>query len=118
MLINGLYAAIVGGRGTLGVPLYYLLLVNPLTLLEWLFPEPGTEIIGQLMQMSSRSATYPLTGAFSWLRFWHISLLAHILLAAAALWGASLLVNPLRVKRKIGRRVIKSLDSDEKKSLS
>ena len=99
LLINGLYASLISMRGGYGMPLYYLLLVNPLALLEWLFPEQGQEIIGQLIEMAS-SSPYPATGALSWLRFWQVSLLVHILLALAALWGASRLVDPLRAKRK------------------
>ncbi len=106
MLINVLYVSIIRGQGQgPGLPLYYLLLVNPAALLEWLFPEPGREIIGELIQMASGSA-YPLTGSLSWLRFWHVSLLVHVLLAVAALWAASRLVNPLRAERKRRRRSV------------
>ncbi|HHX87952.1 MAG TPA: hypothetical protein GX693_07240 [Firmicutes bacterium] len=104
MLINGLYASMLHGQGP-GLPLYYLLLINPAALLEWLFPEPGQEIIGELIRMTS-GWTYPFTGSFSWLRFWHVSLLVHVLLGVAALWGASRLVNPLRSERKRRRRAI------------
>ena len=101
-LINILYASLLRGQGT-GLPLYYLLLINPAALLEWLFPEPGSEIIGELIRLTS-GVNYPLTGAFSWLRFWHVSLLVHVLLAVAALWAASRLVNPLRAERKRRRQ--------------
>ncbi len=106
LLINALYASIISMRGGFGLPLYYLLLVNPLALLEWLFPEPAQEIIRQLIGMSTNTP-YPLTGALGWLRFWHVSLLVHVLLAVAALWGASRLVNPLRVERKRRRPELK-----------
>lgn len=107
LLINGLYAALVGGRGYPGLPLYYLLLFNPLALLEWLFPEPGQEIVGQLMEMASRSASYPLTGPLSWLRFWHVALLVHVVLAIVALRAASRLVDPLHAEKKRRHRIVK-----------
>jgi ABC-2 type transport system permease protein len=102
LMLNAIYTMIVRNRGG-GFPLYYLLLFNPGALLEWLFPEPARQLLSDLIRVISGGGTpgsgYPFSGGLSWLKFWHISLLAHFLLAFAALWGASRLVNPLRAGR-------------------
>ena len=89
VLLNGLNTALfhrVGGAP----PLHYLLILNPLVLFEWLYPEPLGELLNQLSQNS-----YPFRHP-AWLKFWHLHLGAGLLLSLGGLFWSARRVNPLR----------------------
>jgi ABC-type transport system involved in multi-copper enzyme maturation permease subunit len=75
-------------------PAHILLMMNPLILFEWLYPEPLKEMLHHLSQNN-----YPFR-TLSWLRYWHINLIFTGFLATVSLVWASRLVNPLRADRK------------------
>ena len=82
-------------RSQTTVPAYLLLLVNPMSIFEWLYPQAVLEM---LRELSNRA--YPFSA--SWLKFWHISLLVNSALAALSLWLATRAVNPLQSGKRKG----------------
>lgn len=75
-------------------PAYFVLLLNPLVLFEWPFPE-----VSELIQEISMRA-YPYR--IGWIKFWHLYLVLNSGLAAACLWVASRAVNPLNAGKRKG----------------
>lgn len=71
---------------------YPLLILNPLVLFECVFPAEGGDFLGVILY------NYPFTT--SWLKYWHLALLANGAFAAFCLWISSRAVNPLRGRRK------------------
>ncbi|MCR3922690.1 MAG: ABC transporter permease, partial [Firmicutes bacterium] len=92
LMLNALNTALFY-RGA-ALPLHYLLVINPLVLFEWLYPEALVSLFSQLSQN-----TYPFR-TLSWLHFWHLNIIANALIAAVSLGWAARLVNPLRASRK------------------
>jgi ABC-type transport system involved in multi-copper enzyme maturation permease subunit len=82
-------------RSQTTVPAYLLLLLNPLSLFEWLYPE---QLLDMIRELSQRNYPYSI----SWLKFWHLSLLVNSVLAALCLWVSTRAVNPLRAGRRKG----------------
>jgi len=68
------------------LPVFLLLLLNPLSLFEWLYPE----FLGQTLSVLGN---YPFTA--DWLKFWHISVLVNTAFCAFCMWISTRAVNPL-----------------------
>lgn len=97
LLLNGLNSALF--HQAAAPPLHYLLLLNPLVLFEWLYPEELREALHHFSQGS-----YPFRSP-AWLarlKFWHLHLSLSALLAASALAWSARLVNPLRTGKSKG----------------
>jgi ABC-type transport system involved in multi-copper enzyme maturation permease subunit len=88
-LIIALFLSQVFYRTSLTMPVYLLLVLNPLSLFEWLYPEVVGDIVSSLVR------THVMPGRFSL-----ISLLVNIVAGALCLWIATRAVNPLRGKRR------------------
>ncbi|MTI95270.1 MAG: ABC transporter permease [Firmicutes bacterium] len=94
-IIVSLFTLILFGMGNQNAIFSWVLLLHPVALFEWLFPEPGVELLREITQQA-----YPFN--IPWLKFWHLSLLVKGTLAGAALYLATRAVNPLRAGRRSG----------------
>lgn len=95
IILTALIAGLFVSRRLDG-PFPYLLLLHPGALFEMLYPE-----ISELLEMVSFKR-YPFSGAFSWLKFWHISLTINLSLSGLSLYLATQSVNPLKKGKNSG----------------
>lgn len=96
LLLNGLNLALFQQTGG-APPLHFLLVLNPLVLFEWLYPEP---LGGLLSQLSQNAYPFRYPAWLSRLKFWHLHFGTGALLSLGSLLWSARLVNPLRGRRK------------------
>jgi len=92
VILSVLIMALAGGQSS--IVSHLLLLFNPLNFFEWLYPDALESTLSSLMY------NYPFS--WTWLKFWHLSLLVNIAFAGLCLWISTRAVNPLLGKKRRG----------------